>query len=63
MFLLEIAEWCEANGWRYLNALAVNADSRMPGDNYEGAAGCTLLDWPRQSDECIAFRGYPEFMQ
>jgi hypothetical protein len=62
MFLIEIAQLCDANDWPYLNSLVVNAETLMPGDNYDGAGGCSILDWPQQVDECIAFRGYPEFM-
>jgi hypothetical protein len=59
-FLLEIAEWCATKSWPPLNALAVNADSLMPGDNYNVAPGCSLLNWPAEVDACIAFRSYPE---
>lgn len=61
-FLLEIAQWCASKGWPPLNALAVNAESRMPGDNYDLAPGCSLLNWPEEVDSCIRFRGYPQQM-
>jgi hypothetical protein len=61
-FLLEIAQWCAANGWPPLNALAVNRDSLMPGDNFDVAPGCSLLNWPAEVDACIASRGYPAVM-
>jgi hypothetical protein len=59
-FLQEVAEWCEENGWPPLNSLAVNEQSRMPGEGYHLAPGCNLLEWPSQAEACIAFRGYPE---
>ncbi len=58
-FLQEIAEWCAANGWPPLNALAINADEGHPGSHYDVAPECSLLNWPAEVDECIAFRGYP----
>ncbi len=57
-FLGEVAEWCAANGYPPLNALAVN-DTRMPGDGYDGAGGFKLLHWPTQVEECIRFKRYP----
>jgi hypothetical protein len=62
MFLKEIAEWCSAEGWPPLNALAVNAETRMPGESYDVAPGCSLLNWPSEVDSCIRFQGYPERM-
>jgi hypothetical protein len=59
-FLLEVAEWCEFHGWPPINALAVNAETGVPGDNYEVAPGCSLLRWPDEVDAAIAFREYPE---
>ena len=57
--LQEVAEWCVRNGYPPLNSLAVNQDSRMPGDNYNLAPGCSLFNWPTLVDVCIRFRGYP----
>ena len=57
-FLLEIAEWCAASGHPPLNALAVN-DSGMPGDGYDGAGGFPILEWPKQLDACVRYKGYP----
>jgi hypothetical protein len=59
LFLGEIAEWCAENGWPPLNALAVNSETGMPGDGYDGAAGCSLLTWPDEVKRCIAFDRYP----
>ena len=59
-FLQEVAEWCDRSGYPPLNSLAVNQDSRMPGDNYDVAPGCSLLGWPAQAQACIDFTGYPE---
>jgi hypothetical protein len=58
-FLQETAEWCEQNGYPPINALAVNSDSRMPGDSYELAPGCSILGWPNEARACIDFAGYP----
>lgn len=59
-YLAEVAEWCKDNGWPPLNSLAVNRNARMPGHGYDGAAGCSVRDWPAQAEACIAFGGYPE---
>jgi hypothetical protein len=59
-FLCDIAEWCEANGWPPINALAVRADSRMPGEGYDKAPGCSLADWAREAEACIRFQEYPD---
>ena len=59
LFLSEVAEWCVTNGWPPLPALAVNAESGIPGDNYDGAPGCNILNWDQEADLCIAFRDYP----
>lgn len=62
-FLNEVAEWCDNNGWPPLNALAVNGDSRTPGEGYDGAPGCSLFQWAKEVRECIAFPGYPPSSQ
>ena len=59
-FLREVAEWCTANGWPPINALAVNRESKMPGEGYDGAPGCSLLRWPEEVRACIEFDRYPE---
>jgi len=58
-FLLEIARWCQINGWPPINALAVNGETRVPGYNYDVAPGCDLLQWPRDVDAVIACQLYP----
>jgi hypothetical protein len=58
-FLGEVAEWCAAHRWPPINSLAVNAESRMPGDSYDLAQGCNLLMWPDEASNCIVFTGYP----
>jgi hypothetical protein len=58
-FLREVAEWCEGNGWPPLNALAVNRETRMPGDGYDGAPGCSLLAWPDEARAAVDFERYP----
>lgn len=59
-YLREIAEWCTDNGWPPLNALAVNGATRMPGDNYDLAPGCNILNWPDEAQQCVSFRTYPQ---
>lgn len=59
LFLGEIAEWCHKNRWPPLNALAVREDTRMPGQGYDGAVGCSLLRWADDIRKCIAFARYP----
>ena len=59
-FLQQVAEWCRDNGWPPINSLAVNQDTRMPGEGYDIAPGCSLLHWPNQVKACIAFTGYPD---
>jgi hypothetical protein len=59
-FLEEVARWCEERGWPPINSLAVNRETRMPGEGYDQAPGCSLLGWPAQLEKCIAFDGYPE---
>lgn len=43
-YLLEIARYCHSRGWPPINSLAVNVDTRMPGDSYDVAPGCSLLE-------------------
>lgn len=59
-FLCDIAEWCKTSGWPPLNALAVRADTRRPGDGYDKAPGCSLIDWAREAQACLDFREYPD---
>jgi hypothetical protein len=59
-FLGELASWCSSMGYPPINALAVNATTRMPGDGYYGAEQCH--EWPREVRECLAFQGYPAKM-
>jgi len=61
-YLQEVAVYCQQQGWPPLNSLAVNQDSRIPGDNYDVAPGCSLIDWPSQAERCIEFDGYPEMV-
>jgi hypothetical protein len=58
-FLCEVAEWCEENGWPPINALAVNRGSRMPGEGYDGAPGCSLTQWPDEARATVDFESYP----
>jgi hypothetical protein len=57
--LLEVAQWCEERALPPINSLAVNAETRMPGENYDVAPNCSLLDWPADADACIRCRDYP----
>jgi hypothetical protein len=61
-FLGEIAQWCADNRWPPLNALAVNANTRMPGEGYDGAGGFLIVDWPAEAERCIRFKKYPVTM-
>ena len=58
-FLQEVAEWCAARGYPPINALAVNRETRMPGDSYDLAPGCNILTWPSEATAVIQFGGYP----
>jgi hypothetical protein len=58
-FLQEVAEWCAVRGYPPINALAVNAESRMPGDRYDLAPGCSIINWPAEATATIVFTGYP----
>src|SRR5215469_5620676 len=44
-FLGELAEWCYQNGLPPLNSLAINAEELKPGPGYDGAAGCSEINW------------------
>ena len=58
-YLQEVAELCSQRGWPPLNSLAVNSESRIPGDNYDVAPGCSLIHWPAEAEQCIVFAAYP----
>jgi hypothetical protein len=58
-FLAEVAEWCEASGFPPLNSLAVNSDTGIPGEGYDGAGGFAIVDWPADVEACVGFTGYP----
>jgi hypothetical protein len=58
-YLADIAEWCASNEWPALNSLAVNADSHMPGEGYDGAGGFNIVNWPTEVIDCIRFKAYP----
>jgi hypothetical protein len=58
-FLAEVASWCAARGLPPINALAVNNETDMPGDNYDLAEGCSLLTWPAEHNAAIRCREYP----
>jgi len=57
-FLGEIAEYCSTLDCPPINALAVNSESRMPGDNYDLAEGCSILQWPDQVKAVLLCHGY-----
>src|SRR6266481_3944881 len=54
-FLCEIHNICEKNGLPPLNALAVNAKNRHPGDKYPGGLQC----WKQHVIECLAAKSFP----
>jgi hypothetical protein len=56
-----VAEWCEANGYPPIVALAVN-ETGMPGSGYDGAGECEIVKWPQQVEACIRFTSYPAVM-
>src|SRR5262245_33580397 len=60
-FLGEIADWCAAEDWPPLNALAVNAETGIPGEGYDKAGGglCNIVNWPAEIERCIRFKEYP----
>lgn len=60
VFLGELASWCSANKFPPLNSLAVNAETRLPGDGYYNAEQCKK--WPIEVRECLTFVGYPTKM-
>jgi len=60
-FLGEVAEWCAHAGYPPLNSLAVN-ESGLPGEGYDGAGGFTLVNWPKEVEECVRYGSYPARM-
>jgi len=62
-FLLEVAQWCAAHGHPLINALAVNGDKGIPGENYDAAPGCSNLNWPAEVDAVIVYQHYPQAAQ
>jgi hypothetical protein len=60
-FLYEVAEWCVAfrPPLPPINALAVNAETRIPGNAYNEAPGCHSANWEDEVREVIACRRYP----
>jgi len=38
----------------------VNAESRMPGEGYDDAENCSVVNWPAEAAACLAFEDYPE---
>ncbi len=61
-YLNEIAEWCAENNYPPINALAVNAQTRRPGEGYDGAGHgeCNIEDWDQVVEQCIRFNRYPD---
>jgi hypothetical protein len=59
VFLGELAEWCHDNGLPPLNSLAINAEEMKPGPGYDGAAGCSEINWWNEVKACIAAK-YPD---
>jgi len=58
-FLGQVAYWCQSKGLPPLNALAVNAQTKMPGDGYYAVAG-SHLNWWSNVQACIACGKYPQ---
>ena len=57
-FLQQIAEWCAQEKHPPINSLAVNSETRRPGDSYSLAPGCSNEDWDSQVAACIIYEGY-----
>lgn len=60
--LEEVASYCEHNHWPPINALAVNRESRYPGEGYFSAPGCsrTVDGWVEDVGRVLAFDQYPK---
>lgn len=58
-FLQEVAEWCAARGYPPINSLAVNGQTRVPGDSYDRAPGCSIHNWDAEVTASIVFAAYP----
>ena len=58
-FLGEIAVWCRERDFPPLNSLAVNADSGIPGEGYDGAGGYRMKDWTEEVAQTVRFKGFP----
>ena len=58
-FLGEIAQWCADNDLPPINSLAVNAESGIPGESYDGAAECSIANWPAELEACVRSSEYP----
>lgn len=54
LFLGELAEWCRDHGLPPLNSLAINAEEMKPGPGYDGAAGCSEINWWNEVQACVA---------
>ncbi|HSF57805.1 MAG TPA: hypothetical protein VLD83_07030 [Candidatus Binatia bacterium] len=59
-FLREVAQWCHDKNWPPLNSLAVNHETRRPGNGYGSAPGCSQERWLDEVAACINFAGYPD---
>jgi hypothetical protein len=58
-FLGQVADWCHESGLPPLNSLAVNEHTRVPGDGYDSAVGCSLAHWWDEVRSCVACESYP----
>ncbi len=58
-FLYQIAEWCADSGFPPLNSLAVNGTTKVPGEGYDTAPGCSEINWWNEVRACIACNKYP----
>src|SRR5579872_1059680 len=52
-FLYEIAERCQTHGLPPLNSLAINREEKKPGSGYDGAPGCSEIEWWREVTSCV----------
>ena len=53
-FLGELAKWCQQQGLPPLNSLAINGEELKPGSGYDGAAGCSEINWWNEVQDCIS---------
>lgn len=61
-FLGELASWCKTHNLPPLNSLAINGTDLKPGPGYDGAEGCSEINWWNEVKACIE-ANYPQRIQ